>query len=65
MRRSRVQNLKLNHLSIKRGYIGHAKWVKGHWPRVTFKYGGGLQFGPARSQSAQNLDQSISKTFVA
>ena len=54
MGRSGVQNLKVNHLSIKRGYIGHAKWVKGHWPRVTFKYGGGLQFGPARSQSTQN-----------
>ena len=61
MGRSSVQNLKLNHLSVKQVYIGQAKWVKGHWPRVTghwprvtFKYGGGLQFGPARSQSAKN-----------
>ena len=61
MGRSTVQNLKLNYLLVKRVYIGQAKWVKGHWPRVighwprvTFKYGGGLQFGPARSQFAQN-----------
>ena len=59
MGRSSVQNLNLNHLSVKRVYTGHAKWVKGHWARVTLKYGGGLQFGPARSQSAQNSDQSI------
>ena len=46
MGRSIVQNLKLNYLSVKQVYIGQEKWVKGHWPRVTFKYGGGLQFGP-------------------
>ena len=54
MGRSSVQNLKLNYLSVKRVYIGQAKWVKGHWPRVTFKYGGGLQFGLARSQFVEN-----------
>ena len=61
MGRSTVQNLKLNYLSVKHVDIGQAKWVKGywtrvtgHWPRVTFKYGGGLQFSPAISQSAQN-----------